>query len=471
MELKNFSSEYRVCFKPGHQKKFMEEVKRAIESQNSDKHWTLIVGEKLGKSFATIYDYLHENHRLGVREVLLLLEFVPHLKNEINNWIESIKSPREIHARVTYLLVEKYPREVRRRWAQKAGKAAGTKNLLKGREYFVKIGKLGKKATYKKYRDKTCEWGKKGGLKVAMQQPLTTQEKEIIRINKKFGIKNFQTHFQFKETVFDIVYFCNGHPIVFEEITDAIPFRNHCFARVLDFYEKMRLLKTDNILTPLITTLRMKKESISVPPEFLLMMLKLDILPIFYENKKMLRKSRKLIKYYLSNKSEKANKIISELREQVKKFAEERLDILKTRKIASSMRESQTSFLDDERRIDRIIREVGLKPLGKVVLRKEKYSLTTDNAFDLSRNRFYVFITKIGNGRTAIRDKIRFLAGYCFVVKKFLEPKAKCIAVLSNFNKSITGGKWGEYLRRYADIVTTEYNLKTELEKYISQKL
>jgi hypothetical protein len=215
MKLENFPQNYRVYFRRGLQRKFIDEIRKQIESQNSDKHWTLIVAKKLGKNPTTIYDYWKENHRLGVRECLLLLDFLPNMKNTIEDWIEDIKSLSELLAKSGYTLAKRYPKEVRRKWTQKAGKISGTKNLLKGREYFVEIGKLGKIATYKKYKDKTSEWGLKGGLKIAEIQPLTEQEKKIVELNKKFGIP-CKTHYSLRNFNFDFAYFSQDKPLIFE---------------------------------------------------------------------------------------------------------------------------------------------------------------------------------------------------------------------------------------------------------------
>lgn len=466
-DLRIFPLEYRVCFKPDYQREFMKKVKNSIESQTRDVHWTSIAGKRLGKSFATIYDYFHENHRLGVKEVLLLLEFIPDSMTEVNSWVESIKSPHEIHAFVARILVEKYSKETRRIWTQKAGKAGGTKNLLKGREYFVKIGKLGKKATYRKYKDKTSEWGEKGGLKIAEIQNLTTQEKKIASLNNKHGL-SFQTHYTLKNFNFDFVYFKNDKPTVFEEVTEEPPYKGYLFFKLVDLYERLNAIKQYNQNGILLFTIRSRKKTqrgvIVASCDILYMLLELGIIPVFVDIESSMVESRESIKGMTQvpykNKLEK-------FKEHTKKFVFNELEKRKNRRKASSRRESERGFYQNEEKVHYILTSLGLAPKAKVRLEGKNCNfIVPDNMFKLNGQEYCVFVTSNTKNPYTLAKKCGTIAGYCFVIKKFFDSQMKCIAiVMDGKQNSKPIGKYFSYLKKYADIVTTETNLKTDLEK------
>jgi len=469
MKLENFPQNYRVCFRRGFQRKFMNEIRKPIFSQNSDTHWTLIVAKKLRKNPATIYDYWKENHRLGVRECLLLLEFFPIMKNTINDWIEDIKSPSELRAKSGYILAKRYPKEVRRKWAQKAGKISGAKNLLKGREYFVEIGKLGKIATYKKYKDKTSEWGLKGGLKIAEVQPLTKQEKKIVDLNKKFDI-TFKTHYSLRNLNFDFVYFSQDKPLIFEEVTDEPPYRGYLFQKLVDLYERLSEIKKINPNGILLFTLRFKKRTskcdIIVPVDIIRFLLELDIIPVFMDIKRMVEKSRMVIESTLENEN---SKFLIELKDYIQDFVSTEFEKRKNRKKAMSIREMKSEFNENEEKVHNILMELQLNPKGKTILEKNNEAfIVLDNYFELNRQRYSVLVTTNTKNSYTLAKRCGTVAGYCFAIKKFFDPEMKCITIIMNSKENSKPiGRHFYYLRKYSDLITVEDNLKIDLQKFL----
>jgi hypothetical protein len=180
----------------------------------------------------------------------------------------------------------------------------------------------------------------------------------------------------------------------------------------------------------------------------------------------MIEKSRIAIKSFLESGESKS---LIELKDYIQDFISTEFEKRKNRKKAMSIKEMKSKFNENEKKVHNVLIELRLNPTGKTILESGNNAcIVVDNYFELNEQRYSVLVTTNTKDSYTLAKRCGTIAGYCFAIKKFFDPKMKCITIIMNSRENSKPiGRYFDYLKKYSDLTTIEDNLKTDLQKFL----